>query len=239
MRLAVLIPYRPDNPHRADIQRFTSGLWAQTGLEVHYPNDGRTGIFSYAQAANRGRHMTDADAVLMFGVDHIPPTPDVWTALLERLEAGCPWTFLYTGQHRYTEDQTDALLHRGATLEQVGPPAGTKGYGMSWAVAVRTDVYDHLRGYDERFIGWGPEDGAFHAVLNAYRPDGNPKPVAGRRGPALWHPVVTTYAQTRAAGLELWNTHYRPWLNHPDQLLRKYLQRPDNAPQSTLSDEQG
>lgn len=221
MTLAVLIPYRPDSEHRERIHATTARLWARRGVQVVYADDGLQGeLFSFARAANRARARTGADVLLTYSVDALPLPAQALADLEAELAGGVPWAAVFAGQHRFTPEQTERLL-AGHEPRRVGPPDGDVAMGRTALMGVRADVWDDLRGMDERFVGWGREDDAFHLVLRTLYPAGRDEPRDGLFA-SLWHPPVTRDA---FAGLEqIWST-YQPHAGQPS-MREFYLQRP-------------
>lgn len=227
MSLAVLIPYRPDSPHRELIYGYTSRAWATLvwstqGVEVVHEGDELTGRFSLPRAANRARAKTTADNLLVYSVDALPPAADTLLQLDRDLSAGLPWAVVFEGQQRYTPEQTAELID-GLDVEAVGPPGGEICEGREAIVAVRADVWDALRGMDERFRGWGPEDRAFHQVLCAVFPTGRDVPTGGLFA-SLWHPDAPRTAYR--ANERLW-LKYPPVMAGAKVMRRFYLSRPE------------
>ena len=221
MSLAVLAPYRADTPQRAQIQQFPRGLWAAQSVEVAYADDGLDGpLFSYARAANRARQMVDAKVLVVYNVDAMPLTPEALAALEADLVGGMPWSVIFAGQQRFTQHQTARLL-RGTAPRIVGSAQGQVCMGREALLAVRADVWDDLRGMDERFVGWGPEDLAFHHVLKTIHPGGNDVPAHGLFQ-SLWHPEAprTAFADND----RLWQAYRRR--RHAASLREFYLGRP-------------
>lgn len=217
MSLAVLIPYRPDTPERVDIQATTAALWRRQGVEPIYADDGLIGLFSYARAANRARARTDAEYLLVYNTDALPLS----MASLERIEkllaSGVPWTAVFEGQRRFTTIQTDRLID-GEDPFDVGPAEGDIAMGREALPAVRADVWDDLGGMDERFVGWGPEDFAFHRALRLIYPDGCDEPAEGLFQ-SLWHPDAPRSAFN--ANSALWHAY----LQHTDAAaMRRHLE---------------
>lgn len=188
VKLSVLIPYRPDTEYRERLNAVTSRLWRATGAEVIYASDGLTGPFSFSKAINAARRAASGDCFLSYSVDALPPSPDTLARLASRLHAGTPWVAGWRGQIRYSGPQTDLIL-AGAPASAVGEPIGGISLGREALVAVRADVWDELRGYDERFLGWGPEDKAWHFALKTLYPDGEDQPTEGLFR-TLWHPTT-------------------------------------------------
>lgn len=188
MSLAVLIPYRPDGEQRERIYAATSKLWAQQGVAPIYADDGLHGLFSFARAINRARTATDAAHLLIYNVDSLPLPPTSLDRIEQQLREGTPWIALFDGQQRFTHEQTERLM-AGDDPASVGPAAGQICPGREALLAIRADVFDDVRGMDERFIGWGPEDMAFHRVLRLLYPTGCDAPEHGLFQ-SLWHPDV-------------------------------------------------
>lgn len=221
MSLAVLAPYRADTEQRARIQATTRRLWAEQGVEVVYADDGLTGpLFSYARAANRARRQTDADVLVVYNVDALPLPVSALDELDALLSGGCPWSSLFEGQVRFTLEQTARLLV-GERPEDVGPPGGRTDMGREALLAVRADVWDDLRGMDERFVGWGPEDAAWHRVLSTVHPQGNDVPKYGYFW-SLHHPEAPRSALGET--LRLWRSY--PSGLSPEAMRAWYLSRP-------------
>ena len=66
-------------------------------------------------------------------------------------------------------------------------------------VAMRSDVFDDIGGYDEAFVGWGAEDTALLTVLGALYPDGRASGYGETL--ALWHPDRHGTEQMTAANI--------------------------------------
>lgn len=227
MKLSVLIPYRPDTTHRERIYHYTSRLWKDTGVEVIYADDGLSGpLFSFPKAINAARRKATGNCFLSYSVDALPPDPKVLTALAARLKA-IPWIAGWRGQIRFNEPQTESLL-AGLTPAHVGHPAGGICIGKEALVAVRADVWDTLGGYDEAFVGWGPEDKAWHLALTTLFPTGVDWP-SGDLWQSLWHPSTPrTMLETNVALFK----EYRKWAANPVDFKRWHSTR-QNPPVPT------
>lgn len=220
MSLAVLAPFRADTERRAAIQATTKRLWADQGIDVIYADDGLNGpLFSYARAANRARRMAGAvDVLVVYNVDALPLS----VAELAEVEAilnGVAWSVLFRGQRQFTEEQTRRII-AGVDPAGVGLPAGPQAEGREALLAVRADVWDDLRGMDERFVGWGPEDKAWHHVLRTIHPDGWDIPRHGYFR-SLAHPWAPRTANDSL--MALWRTYPRDL--SPAEMRAWYLAR--------------
>lgn len=204
MKLSVLIPYRPDCEARERIHAYTAKAWRTTGLEVVYASDGLTGLFSFSQAINNARRMATGDRFLSFSVDALPPSVNALGRVISVLDR-FPWAACWPGQIRFSEQQTDKIL-RGQHPKMVGLPVGGRSMGREALVAVRGEVWDELTGYDERFVGWGPEDKAWHFALKQFYPGGYDVPFADYFR-TLSHP--TTPREMLTANVNLFKEYRR------------------------------
>jgi hypothetical protein len=222
VKLAILIPYRPDTPQRERIQATTSRLWAEQGIEPIYSDDGLDGpLFSFARAANRARAQSEADCLIVYNVDALPLSGEALGRIVFGLADGVPWTAIFEGQRHFTPEQTEQLLAGENPVTQVGPPRGPIAMGREALLGIRADVFDDLRGYDERFVGWGLEDFAIHRVLSLLYPDGCDEPEYGLFQ-SLWHPHAP---RTRFdANNALWHRYLA--IEDPAEMRAFYLSRP-------------
>ncbi|HEX7160534.1 MAG TPA: hypothetical protein VF223_04765 [Trebonia sp.] len=183
MRLSVLIPWRSDDPDRIRAWEFNRARWQALDVELCVADDGRTGRFSVPMAVNRARALASGDGLLLFGADHIPPSPEKLEWVRARLEA-MPWSGVYAETRAFSRRATQKIidgrppetLHTQSQLICVA----------EGVVAVRADVWDDVGGEDERFQGWGAEDSALRFALKTLYPEGT---LAGEGTLyALFHP---------------------------------------------------
>lgn len=182
MTAAVLVPWRPGDPHRARNWAWCRHRWDIAGLQVIEGAD-EGGEFSRTQAILDARARTDADVLVVADAD-------VWCddLGLDQLDTG--WAIPHL-VHRLSEPSTRQLLDghpdwRTLPLSADNPqdqkpyrvhPAGT-------LLTLTAATFDAAPP-DSRFVGWGQEDDAWAAAL------------AGLVGPPrrttadvvhLWHP---------------------------------------------------
>lgn len=191
MKLSVLIPYRPDSEHRARVKECTERFWQTSGLEVIYASDGgKPGEpFSFSRAINAARKQATGDWFLSYSADALPPSKGL-LGFLEQMLTLRPWASCMRGQLRYSHHQTELILRgQPPSSKTIGMPAGGISLGHEAILAVRADAWDLMRGYDERFVGWGQEDRAWHLALKSVCPDGWDHPT-GEFFHTLWHPPV-------------------------------------------------
>jgi hypothetical protein len=150
-----------------------------------YSDDGLTGLFSFSRAINNARRQATGKYFLSYSVDALPLGPNSLAKVVRLLESGIPWVAVCDGQQRFTQPQTEALLSN----QEPGEPQGGISLGKEAIIAVRADVWDHLGGYDERFVGWGPEDKAWYATLKTLYPSGWDEAIKSLFT-TLWHPTT-------------------------------------------------
>lgn len=196
MTLTVLIPFRaPRESHRAALARRTTQLWAAVpDVHVMHASDrGEGGVergvpWCYSAGANRARAAArdfwgdDVTQILLYGADHIPPTPDELQRIRDGLEQH-PWIAVYDKTREYSERETERIV-AGADPGSI-EPGGRKVKVCVPILAMWANVFDSLGGMDMRFRGWGWEDAAFRLALNTIYPEGND--VGEGRLRALWH----------------------------------------------------
>lgn len=196
MRVAILIPYRPDGGGPRDRH------WVQLACRWcrDYPGlDLRVGIHTdgpWCKAAATAAALDGCDADVLVIAD-----ADVWCepaqALLDAITAvrigRRAWVVPHREVARLSETGTAAWLGGGdwPELEQA-PYRGIAGGGL---FVIRRESWERLGGFDPRFSGWGQEDVAFGRAADV---------LLGRhcRGRGrlwhLWHPPQQR--MTRAVG---------------------------------------
>lgn len=141
-----------------------------------------TETFNHPQAINRAAAQTDASVIVMVDADTICP-PHVLEDMVRRVHRGvAPWA-LTTHYTQLTLRQTEHLMALGRWK---GEPewVGVENF-YTGVVAIDHAAFDRIGGYDERFRGWGADDGAFtHAMVTM---NGPPTRVFGHCT-HLWHP---------------------------------------------------
>jgi hypothetical protein len=195
MKLSVLMPYRRETtPYRERNYELVVAHWQDYLRQLPYQSEIVTGsdlepVFNRSRARNEafrksiGDIIIVADADTLFQHQHMTSSIDVTVRSVNSVgyvlpysvyyNASQEWTDRYPGG-RITEPRQSEYEHRLTTSES--------------GVLVTTRAnFEKVRGYDERFRGWGYEDNSFCLALRALC--GNPYRVPGFVV-HLWHPVT-------------------------------------------------
>jgi len=187
----MIVPRRRDNGHRDRLWAFCRQHWRDNldGLgdwqlaEGHHDD----GPFNRSAAINRAAELgatREWDVAIILDADVILDPTQVFDGVRLAAETGC-MVLPFRKRLSLTEAGTREIVDHPA----VGYPWGQwveeeQDWNVSTAVIVTRELFDQVGGFDERFVGWGGEDEAFHAACLALAG------VSRVDGPAwhLWHP---------------------------------------------------
>lgn len=164
----ILVPFHPDSPQRQRIWDFNRSVWETRDVTVVVGKDPKVKRrpFSVARAINRAMEKSTADFVMVFGSDHVPPTDNGLSDIVDRAShsKGFGWAIAFDGTRFVTTAGTDAIIDRGAPTSAVH--LRTRAPMATGPTMVRRDLFIETGGFDERFESWGWEDTAFRRVLH-------------------------------------------------------------------------
>ena len=180
MRTVILVPWRTDDGPRAAAWAVCRARW-----EALFPDwpiyEGLSpeGPFQRSAAINHAaRQAGDWDVALVIDADVMLPKANVREAVKRAARHGkVTWAHRrWRGMSREATERLTGPKGQAWAEGALGPggiaaPAFTadidliveKTNAFSWSccMAIRRDAWDAIGGFDERFIGWGFEDGAF------------------------------------------------------------------------------
>lgn len=148
-------------------------------LEVYHED----GLFNRSWCANEGARLAgDWDVLLLVDADVIVPETQARSAV-DRALLTRRYTVAGTRRYGLTMRSTQRIVG-GYPLErfmelrlepcEIGehrPECKVNRHNFnSHAVAIRRDLWETVGGFDERFQGWGHEDGAFLAACQTFQP---------------------------------------------------------------------
>ncbi|MFJ4009461.1 hypothetical protein [Streptomyces sp. NPDC090026] len=191
MTVAVVVPWRPDSPHRQATWAWVRARWAAVHPDWQVVTGAcPEGPWSKGAAVADALRQTDADLVVVADAD-------VWCdgvqAAVDAVRAGpARWAIPHTLVRRLTTEATVAVLAGGPLG---GPTAeihrGVAGGGL---VTMGRDLAERVP-MDPLFTGWGQEDEAWALALDTLVGP----PWRGREDLwHLWHPPAPR--QSRAVG---------------------------------------
>lgn len=169
----VILPYRAANESRTLGLNVCLHAWdhATSPVRVLVGGDGAMSApFNKARAVNRLVRSSNADKILLYGSDHLPPSDEKLADISAALEHFA-WVGCFSRHATLTQRAVDRIWGvmqedrwpqriTGADVDAVAPFA----LGV---IAVRRDAWDEIGGLDERFHGWGGEDLAIRETLVA------------------------------------------------------------------------
>jgi hypothetical protein len=195
MKVAAIVPYRPEDPRREANWQCTRKQWEQYGWPV-IAGDHEGEPFSRSRAINRATAQTDADVLCIADVDFLfggPQAPEAAELAFEQCAHVVPFSEL-------------RVLGAEATYQvQDGEDPGTvsilETVRLVWVCAamVSHELFDRVRGFDERFVGYGEEDLGFLTSTG------------------------TMGATLRADGLAYHLSHSEPLKDHPHRTTNHQL----------------
>lgn len=187
MRAAICIPYRPGRPDHDRIWPVVRDHYAQMGLRIVIGDN--PGDFSIAQARNEGARLAgDWDVIVFEDSDRVSPIDNLLRAIAhahttDRLTVAYDHYYsMSPAGHQMGLDSEVPIGNADREDRWIGESYQTTPvYGPGGLTAVPRAEWDRVGGYDERFIGWAPEDAAFLILAGEFD---------RLAGPAyhFWHP---------------------------------------------------
>lgn len=181
MRVVFLVPRRNDNGPRDALWRWCRRRWEAQMPDVPvYEGHHTEGAFNRAAAINLASKLADVDGHWDVGIvidsDVFLPIPNVRAAVQSALEGKVTWA--HRRWRNVAERHLKRLLADPDPFGQVPAEARdmdlvvdvTNPISWSCCVAVPRGTFDAMGGFDERFQGWGFEDGAWAALVRALYP---------------------------------------------------------------------
>lgn len=190
MNVAVLVPRRADHGRRDQVWAWLKNRWAAELPDwgVYEGHDNADRPFSRSAAINSAADLAgDWDVAVIADADSFVST----TALLEAVEvattSGTEFVLCYDLFNYLNRRMSDQIMGGYLGMWETGVEWSMPGTCSSMIVVTRR-LWDEVRGFDERFVGWGFEDVGFSHACQTF---GN-----GLRrieGPVwhLWHPAST------------------------------------------------
>jgi hypothetical protein len=166
--VAVVIPFRSDDPERVRIKEWVDARWAaiHPAWPVVIVGDGKeSGPFNRARAVNRGVGSVATDVVVVADADIAVMHGQAEACAAAIAQGHVPWVVAYEVMTHLTKPATEEFMGRGPAARQMGSTRmevrWSSRESVCGLVAIRREDYDLLGGNDERFQGWGWEDTAF------------------------------------------------------------------------------
>lgn len=164
----IVVPRRVDCGERDRLWRYCRDRWPTGGgwelIEAHHDDDGP---FNRAAAINEGAAAAGWDVLVVIDSDIVIDGPTVLEAV-RVAEATGKLVLPYTRRRLVTPDGTRRILagkHAGSWDTVSRPDANTA--HCSSVIVVHRTLWETVGGFDDRFVGWGGEDDAFHAACLA------------------------------------------------------------------------
>lgn len=203
--ISVLVPFRGDGGHRDRAwswcrRRLESIL---TDFEV-IPGRSSDGPFNPSAAVNDAASRARCEVFIVHDAEIALPAE--WYA--EALRDLRTWT-IPAGVRYLTEMSSAALLRQPpatAELPWDAPAEQEVEHCVGGVIVLTREMFEATGGKDERFGGWGPEDGAWATALDTLV--GAPRRFGGPMI-HLWHPRP-------------WDDRERPWPDGAGELLGRY-----------------
>jgi hypothetical protein len=210
--VSVVIPFRSDDNGPRDriatwvLNRYRS-LIAGEAILAEEPEPAHT-YFCRSHAINNGVRQAKHDIVLISDADAVY-YPDALSKAIEELQYRT-WVIPYRRYRELDEVSTEIIL-RSSPAEDPTQWAKSKAeyFGSNASLILTTkEAFWNVGGFDERFIGWAPEDQAWAAAMETI--NGPPARVQTRDMLHLWHPTNDDNKRGNphyAASDELWQRY--------------------------------
>jgi hypothetical protein len=181
MRTVFLVPRRADGGLRDQLWAWCRRRWEAEMPDVPiYEGHHTEGPFNRSAAINHAARLADADGhwdvAIVIDADVFLPIPNVRAAIASAGEGMVTWA--HRRWRNIAERHLKRLLADPDPYGQV--PAAARDMDLivdvtnpiSWSccVAIPRSTFDDMGGFDERFRGWGFEDGAWAALVRALYP---------------------------------------------------------------------
>ena len=189
-RVVVLVPRRAGDPVRDRAWEFVKARWEVQGWPI-YVGSHEKGPWNASAARNEAAQLAgNWDVAIFLDADTVPRDFD---AIRRGVTLAAAGSFVrpYRRYVNLDEAASQAVLETG--ILPASPARPTSGSTASRSCPTRPaaspscprDLFDKVRGYDERFVGWGSEDAAFGLAASTM---GGFKQLDGEVW-HLWHPT--------------------------------------------------
>lgn len=164
MRIVVLVPWRSGERARERAWRYVAARWADMGWPLVAGGMGQAGPFSRAAAKNEAAANAGPwDAAVFVDADIFVAGREQITGAVEVALAEDRLVLPFEHYNPLTERETASLLaDLPIALPSQRDPEPDPSVGG--VVVVPRPLWERTGGFDERFVGWGFEDSAFHAA---------------------------------------------------------------------------
>lgn len=180
MRTVFLVPRREDGGQRDALWAWCKRRWQTLMPDVPiFEGEHTDGPFNRSSAINRAAELaSEWDVAVVLDSDVFVPIPNVRAAIAEAANGKVTWA--HRRWRGISEADTARLIRDPDTFGEIPGEARDvdliveKTTPISWSccVAIPRATFDHMGGFDERFVGWGFEDGAWAALVRALYPWG-------------------------------------------------------------------
>lgn len=212
MRVAVLVPRRPDNGPRDEVWEWVKARWGHEHPTWHViEGDHLDGMFNRAAAINHAARSADWDTAVIADADTFVAPAQI-EAAVEGCQTDCEFWLAYDSFHYLGRSMSRKIM---AGFDGWWKSEFSMTNTCSSMVAVTRRLWDRVGGFDEGFVGWGFEDVAFSNACQTF--GGGLRRVPGEAW-HLWHPV------------SMENNHHSPEWNANRQRALRYgeaIYKPD------------